>query len=268
MNFEITEIRDAENGPVYILSGNGSILYRDRESNTDIGILDVLFDSNFYIYAIKRISDDQEFRIGDILNVGGIRRIISHFKIVKNELNIVTRSNNRIPLAEAVKNIISPTPQRTAPVGTTLADIETRILANNSRPIRLERLLKRRTETPKQFLIKFFASGEDTEAWNLTRDTIFVDDNTVQTPKNKRRSLGDIFMILKYYYPNITLKEVIQLLYVDLMNELHIGLRTSNCSEIHKRVWYYDEEEGGEFMQSSTRDEYGNNKQHYLTSLL
>lgn len=150
----------------------------------------------------------------------------------------------------------------------TLEAIEADIIRKYTRAIRLPQLLRARTETPLQFLTKFFKGTDNIEAWNETRNTIYVDDNSVQTESGKRRSFGDIFMILKYYYPNITVKEVVALLYRDVFTgNLRLGMRSSNCGQIHKRVWYYDEDEGGQFMEAGQRDEYGNNKQFYLNAI-
>lgn len=65
-----------------------------------------------------------------------------------------------------------------------------------------------------------------------------VDDtNTVQCAFNKRRSLGDIYRICRYYYPDITLEQVLKTL-ISLINSRDIG--ASRCSTIHKYVFHVD----------------------------
>ncbi len=56
-----------------------------------------------------------------------------------------------------------------------------------------------------------------------------------QCDRNRRRSLGDIYRICKYYYPNITLLQVLKVL-IDLLNSRKIG--TCFCGTIRKQVYY------------------------------
>ena len=145
-----------------------------------------------------------------------------------------------------------------------LDTIQAAIIAANPRPIRLKRLLRARRESPLEFLRKFFIG--DGEGWNDTRNTIYADEaGGIQTEAGRRRSMGDIFMIMRYYYPTITLREVARLLYADLFATGNTGMRSSNCSQIHKRVWYYEDGDG-RFMEAGQRDEYGNNRQFYLNN--
>lgn len=167
-----------------------------------------------------------------------------------------TRNTNLPPATNA-----TPTP--TAPVGVTgrFATVEQAILSRNTRPIRLERLLKRRTETLQRFLERFF------QDWNEDRNTIYVDDSSVQTEMGRRRSLGDIYMICKYYYPTCTLNEVLNLLYNVLPTSMPDGFRTSYCNTILKRVWYFDENQSTNQLDKTRNDEFGNNYQFYLTNI-
>lgn len=129
-------------------------------------------------------------------------------------------------------------------------------------PIRLEKFKRIRKETPEEFLIQFF------KKWNTNRDTIYVETKNIQTPKNKRRSLGDIYMIMKYYYPDITIYDVIQLLYVTLhKGELSDGFRSSHCRMIKKRVWYYDTNQGASIYGKSEKDEHGKIWRNYINAL-
>ncbi len=113
--------------------------------------------------------------------------------------------------------------------------IEQTIKDKNLRAIRLEKLKKDRDgQTVEQFLIKFFTE------WNDNRNTIYVDNRDIQTPIGKRRSLGDIYMICLYYFPECSLKDVLDILYNQLLSSMPDGFRSSYCSTINKRVWYFD----------------------------
>jgi hypothetical protein len=145
----------------------------------------------------------------------------------------------------------------------TIKNIEAIILAQNPRQIRVRGLLKKRKESLEEFLVKFFSN------WNINRDTIYVDDETVQTEANKRRSLGDIYMICKYYYPNCTIKELLRLLYVHLPDNegLDDGFRSSLCRRIEKRVWYYDNNKGAGLYNDDEKDEFDNDVDYYLARI-
>lgn len=124
------------------------------------------------------------------------------------------------------------------------------ILGDYPDKIRLERLLKKRKETVEEFIYKFFTE------WNDDRNTIFV-NREVQTLAEKRRSLGDIFMIVRYYYPSATLEEVVKILHETMPKRL-TGFRTSYCNDIKKRVFYYDGERATGVFDAKKEDEYGN----------
>ena len=74
-------------------------------------------------------------------------------------------------------------------------------------------------------------------------------------------------MICKYYFPTVTLKEVLNNLIFILPEEMEEGFRTSACSQINKRVWYFDGEQDTEVCNSAYVDEYGNNWNWYKSKL-
>lgn len=127
-------------------------------------------------------------------------------------------------------------------------DIEKKIVKENE-PIRLERTLKKRTESLEEFIVKFF------QKFNEDRNTIYVMSKKVQTDTGRRRSMGDIYMICKYYYPTCTLKEVAAILYRLIGTER--GFRSSICSQIHKRVFYFSDSDANQLYGKTTPDEYG-----------
>lgn len=125
-----------------------------------------------------------------------------------------------------------------------------KILAEYPERIRLEKTLKKRTETPAKFLEDFFVK------YNNERNTIFAVSKQIHTSTGKRRSLGDIFMIMRYYYPTCTLEEVVKLLQKTLPAKLS-GFRTASCGQINKRTYYLNTEMKTEVLNKSYVDEYG-----------
>jgi len=231
-----------------------NIFISERDPNIKYHLNDLIGNNSVSVYSLARPSDNKIFTIRDYTNKGVISSFNSVLGVWYSEISEV--GNVALSLLEAPSEID----------GSSIEEIETSIVQTYTRPIRLERLLKRRTEALKEFLIKFFTGDPDNdiEPWNATRNTVYVDDGSIQTEMGKRRSLGDIYMICKYYYPNCTLKEVIKLLYITLLDELDEGMRTSYCNIINKRVWYYDAEKGGGIYDEDDQDEYGNVFDVYL----
>lgn len=113
----------------------------------------------------------------------------------------------------------------------TFEQIEQEIL--DQPEIRLERTKRNRQESALSFLKNFLRD------YNHKRDTIYTDPRAVQTPKGKRRSMNDIYKIFNYYYPDVEFRTFLQYLHVDLPRTME-GFRSSMCSMINKRVYYYD----------------------------
>jgi hypothetical protein len=131
-----------------------------------------------------------------------------------------------------------------------LEEIEKKIL--EQRVVRLQGFYKSQKKelSLKEFLINFFTQ------YNNENKTIYKDDKGLQTDVGKRRSLGDIFLICKYYYPKVTLKEVIEILYNNLFNDIP-RFRSSNCSQIKKRVFYQgNANQKSEVYDLETSDEW------------
>lgn len=231
------------------------------------GIMDIVGVDGFRIHSVTRLPSrtthqgiSSVFTLNDRI---GANESIANIKIVQNKVVLVAGGD--VPVEEAVR-YVAPVVDRTiyqsrntAHISTnTFREIETAISISHPRPIRLERTLKRRRETLQEFLIKFF------EEWNDDKNTVYVDTNEVQTMIGKRRSLGDIYMICKYYYPNCTVSEVIKLLYVTLPTIFEEGFRSCKCLEINKRVWKYVDGEDNNMRDPRTNDEYGHNPTWYI----
>lgn len=188
--------------------------------------------------------------------------------------NNTIRLHNAVKYVEPVRNTVN-TSESTSEVKKKVgrpsnkdkffSDLQVKIEASVE-PLRLTATLKRRKENPEQFLVKFF------KEWNINtnekaKDTILVSNGDVQTSSGRRRSLGDIFMILKYYYPSITLQEVVQLLYIRLPQVITPGFRTCKCSQIRKRVWHYSSSQENSISNKTDSDEYGYTYDKYLEML-
>jgi len=70
--------------------------------------------------------------------------------------------------------------------------------------------------------------------YNIFYSTLYK-SGEVQCTKNRRRSLGDIFLVCRTYYPDCTLKEVLLSL-IKLINEGSIY--SCYCNTINKYVFY------------------------------
>lgn len=275
MDFIIKKLMD-DNGDIYTKIDNFPT-YRSHESSLRKGFYDFIGE-DCKILSVVRKHDNVEFSLNDRLQTSSIRRTILNFKISNNNIIIKCTNNISILLNDAVKHIepvIQPSITNIQTFDTELLNIDRIIHIDINNSIRLEKTAKRRSETPKEFLIKFFTEwnidGQDKNDNTEAKNTIFVENQYIQTIAGKRRSLGDLYMILKYYYPTITLKEVLRLLYIDLHEYFHIndngGFRTSKCSQINKRVWYYDPEDCNEICNKTAKDEYGHNWAYYISNL-
>lgn len=130
-----------------------------------------------------------------------------------------------------------------------LQKIHTQI-KESSKPLRIQGLLKKRPETLEEFLTKFFTK------WNPTKSTVFVDDKQVQTQPGKRRSIADILIICRYYFPRCTLKQVSEVLYSFVGTLPHF--RSSYCNTIHKRVFYLGSpDQASHLYDEGKADEFG-----------
>lgn len=266
---------------------NDQAIFRRVENGTNSGgyvngtevkrLRDFICDGNFVIHSVLRTEGNITFTLLDVLSTP--RAPITRIKIINSEIVLFTDATQFIRLVNAAKfvepvtiPVTTTTPRRGRPtnaeiaarnntITTPFAEVETIINRNNPRAIRIQGLLRRRRETLQEFLVRFF------QEWNLEKNTIYVDDSTVQTTPNKRRSLGDIYMICKYYYPNCTLNEVLNLLYNVIPTIITRGYRTSYCFTINKRVWYYSTNAGNTVADQAQNDEFGKQYQFYLNNI-
>lgn len=231
--------------------------------NISKGYNDFICNSSFKINSVERISsrtahnrENTLFTIGDYIQDN---KILNEFFVLRDK--VILRYDNSpqfISIEDAVK-YVAPVATLVEPTVIDFSTIEQTIIREYNRPIRLEKTLRNRRESLLEFLIVFFKD------WNNEKRTIYADDLSLQTDIGKRRSLGDIYMICKYYYPRVTLKEVIKMLYVTLPDtfEEEGGFRTCKCNAISKRVWHYVEGEDTEVHNIRANDEYGNTYNWY-----
>ena len=230
--------------------------------------MEFLCNGNFVVNSVLRNKignvTKETFTRGDVCVHNGVQSTINGFRMIDSDnMNVALSSGQIIPLAELKKYVPAPAPVAVAAPAVAPAaffkSIETKIL-QETKPLRLRATKKdRKDQTVENFLIRFF------EDYNKERETIFVADEKVQTDTNggcgRRRSLGDIFVITRYYYPNVTLKEVLKHLYISLPQHFGkaAGFRSCACAQINKRVWYLDAAKGQtEALDLKKQDEFGN----------
>lgn len=245
--------------------------------------------------SVLRTRDNFVFSTGDNININNQSATIKHIMFKEGTVMFGYGPSN-LPFSyvtmESATLYVPPTPARIPPpasaprratvtgsvtLNTTndatsqnIAQLEAQLVARwdreNPERIRLSQTMKRRRETLHEFLIEFF------ENWNQptgdpAKQTVYVNSGAVQTINNKRRSLGDLYMICKYYYPTMTLTELLRELYTTLPQHFRTGFRTSICSQIHKRVWYYSSGSDNQVANSMNPDEYNHNVSWYTDNI-
>lgn len=250
-------------------SFTGNYVCPTLDNDTKI-VTDFLCMPNSKINSVKDETrpDRSAFAIGDTTRQGritGFKPSNNQMEVYLNGAKVNTVLLNAltpIPNAVPVIPVVAPAAPVVAPsrsqISQELTNIENKILA--AKDIRLEKFLKKNLPpTLEEFLIKFFTN------YNIEKATIYVDDKKVQTTSGRRRSVGDIYKICKYYYPNCTFKEVLTLLYKTLAVKFKEGFRFSYCNTIHKRVFYYEQGRPN-YVENST-DEYGKSPNFYLEQI-
>lgn len=138
-----------------------------------------------------------------------------------------------------------------------LSEIQEKI--ESQEPIRFKGLYKK---TAKKDGIITFIRKILTEYSN-NHDTIFVKSKKVLSPEGKsRRSLNEIYLLTKYYFPYVKLITVIETLFrsVEKVN----GFRYTYCSQHNRKMFYYSSSRLN-WMEPYTTDQFGNSNTFYLT---
>jgi hypothetical protein len=130
-------------------------------------------------------------------------------------------------------------------------DVENKILKSNLK-IRFANLLKknRKDKTLEEFLFRFFTE------FNVEKDTIYASDKRLQTQSKKRRSISDIYMLCKYYYPESKLIDVYRILLTVLPNKIEKGYRMSYCHATKKYMFYYSPSNNNAVYDRERKNEF------------
>jgi hypothetical protein len=96
-----------------------------------------------------------------------------------------------------------------------------------------------------------FAARSD----NPKRKGLKTVNGKLQTDGGRRRSLGDIFRICRYYFPDVTLEQVFDCLCNRIIEKTS---NTSFCNQTKRRMYYSTEKGyGGNIYNKDTSDEFG-----------
>lgn len=138
-----------------------------------------------------------------------------------------------------------------------LNDIQKKI-ENSNLILKLSGFKRKKNETLSKFIFNFLSMyNKDFPTLRYIQQGTWIQD----TPANKRRSLGDVFLICKYYYPECSLVDVFTILHV-LVKSIQ-GFRTSYCFTINKRVWYHSVHQNNEIWNKNKFDEYKHRYSYY-----
>lgn len=218
----------------------------ENANNTDWKDIDDFLPSTSRIMSVKRRADSEVFAVGDLM---ANDNPINYLAPAKGDILISTVSANyRLGSANCKK--------KAAAKGKDLAKLTAAFERNTA--LRLENTLKKSVGANlDEFMSNFFT------VLNEEKNTIYVESKRCQTEAGRRRSIGDIYLIAKYYFPDTTLSQVIQYLHVKLPAKLR-GFRCSYCTTINKRVYYYDSGSPNQIYNTDTLDENGLKYGDYL----
>jgi len=110
-----------------------------------------------------------------------------------------------------------------------LNNIQIKLLKNRV-PLCLDKIDRDKISTKSHYL-----GLNDILYYNCHLNTLYSSSKRLQCFKNRNRSQGDLYMIMRYYYPDITFKEFRKAL-IRLLNNYHIS--TFYCGDIRKRIFY------------------------------
>lgn len=95
---------------------------------------------------------------------------------------------------------------------------------------------------------------ENILTYNKDYDTIYAGSRRLQTEKGHRRSIGDLFRIIYFYHPKITLTT----LYKSLFKSIVAGrVLSSICMDTGMRVYRATKGNEKGFLNGSPTDEFG-----------
>jgi len=249
---QILKFKERQTNKIYSLNTNTG----NYEYNSDKFHLYSFFGKDVMVISILDKLRNITFSVGDsVVTPQGNKEIIS-MRIVGGAENTTVQftlfTNN------AANTILMPNCTKVVLIAPTLKnssefeELQQRIIKDfNGKTLKFAVFVRKKSETFEEFKKQFFQRNDEF-------DTVYSENNTIQTTRGRRRSLGDIFMICRYYYPNIHLSTVIAWLYSP---DYFKGLF---CGGVHKRVWRM---EYNKMNHENLKDEYGNLTSYYKTIL-
>ena len=255
---QILKFKERQTDKVYSLNTNTG----NYEYNNDKFHLYSFFGKEVMVISVLDKLRGITFSVGDsVVTPLGNKEIIS-MQIVGGAENTTVQftlftnnAANTILMPNCTKVVlIAPTIIKTPTLknSSEFEELQQRIIKDfNGQTLKFAVFVKKKSETFEEFKKQFFQRNNDF-------DTIYSKSKTIQTNRGRRRSLGDIFMICRYYYPNISLDTVIAWLYS------RDYFKGQYCGTIKKRVWRMDH---SQMYHEDYKDEYGNSISYYKTIL-
>ena len=255
---QILKFKERQTNNIYSLNTNTGD-YIDYNNNKFH--LYSFFGKDVIVISILDKLRDITFSVGDSVTtplgpkeiismqiVGGAENTTVQFTLFTNNASNTILMRNCTKVVPVIP--VAPTIKKTN--NSEFEELQQRIIKDfDAKTLKFAVFVRKKSETFEEFKTLFF--GRNNEF-----DTVYSENNNVQTTKGRRRSLGDIFMICKYYYPNISLSTVIAWLYSP---EYFKG---QYCSEVKKRVWRIDY---NVMNHENFNDEYGKTTNYYKTLL-
>lgn len=269
MNFRILELKKisgaSPNPTRYRLDARtGFYIKIDDVIEEPKGLYDILLNGGSCLIIKVNIDNNIDYTIGDrVVYNNGQPFTINMFEVIKNRMYVRTSPTNVIDMSSVrkyVEPVITPTSinERLGRYSN-FNELERRVVQN-----RVNLKLGGTYNHNSNMGLLDFVRGFIT-TYNESFPTLYAETERQQEPSGKRRSLGDMFMICKYYYPECNLFDLIKILYITIPSETNSVVGSLICETIHKRVWWRFG--SNRFSHETNRDEYGNTKEYYLTQL-
>lgn len=156
------------------------------------------------------------------------------------------RLMQKLNKAVEVKRITCEEPAK----GETLKDRADYVIAF-SRPLRFGVEYEKHTNNIEKFISDFFKN-------NSSYPTLYAETNRLCCASNKFRSLVDIFLITRFYFPRISLQTVVKHLYRSEGTVVNAQI----CQQVKRRV--YDGREQRHIRHTEAADELGYTHNDYV----
>lgn len=247
---------DERTGLFEAVANNGVAIPNIEKS----GLLDILL-TDLSIITEAVVNGEMTLKLNDLIDHNEKKKFnILKFSVVKNRLiinnNIDATSVSLYKEPEPVKVKITDTYEE----GNIISLLQDRI-DKNSALLKLGDVSNpfvKTEDTLEEFIANFLTKH------NIIYHTTYKSSDRLQTTNGKRRSIGDIYMICKTYFPDCTLRDVFKFMYITLPTVCP-SIGSIVCGQINKRVWWIYG--SVRFSHSDMKDEYGYTQQDYITEL-